>query len=118
MADDVDPPRKPKATPKAGDSKPEGWIDGLARRSTGLPGDETPAPKDREGDKKLWSVFGLGIQFAATVALFALMGYELDKKMNWAPWGLVTLSLLAVIGNLYLLIKESLKEDRPGKRKK
>jgi F0F1-type ATP synthase assembly protein I len=95
-----------------------GWLESLAQRSTGLPEHQTrSSPESRKGDTSLWRLAGLGVQFAATTAIFAFMGIVLDKKMGWSPWGLVSLSLIAVIGNLYLLIKESLKQDittKPG----
>jgi F0F1-type ATP synthase assembly protein I len=101
---------------KDGD-KPAGWIDNLARRSTGLEGDVTPLHGARpKSESNLWRLAGLGVQFAATVAIFAFMGNAIDKRMGWSPWTLVAFSLLAIIGNLYLLIKETLKQDTPAKK--
>jgi F0F1-type ATP synthase assembly protein I len=100
------PPAEPAVKPAAG------WVERLAERSTGLPEYEKRSePESDKGDHGLWRLAGLGLQFAATVALFAWMGNALDHRMGWSPWGLVILSLLAVIGNLYLLIKETLKQD-------
>jgi F0F1-type ATP synthase assembly protein I len=96
-----------------------GWVERLAQRSTGLP--EEPSRNERMepkgGDSSLWRMAGLGIQFAATVAIFAWMGNALDRRMGWSPWGLVSLCLIAVIGNLYLLIKESMRQDGPPKQR-
>jgi F0F1-type ATP synthase assembly protein I len=113
-----DPRREQQGPPHPAEPKP-GWIEGLAMRSTGLPGDAGPSEK-LEADKSPWRFAGLGIQFAATTAVFAWMGWELDRRMGWSPWGLVSLSMFAVIGGLYLLIKEVVKEgadtdDRDGK---
>jgi F0F1-type ATP synthase assembly protein I len=118
------PERQPQSSSEpevtAGNSGTEpadGWIEQLAKRSTGLPEhQQRDQPADRKGDTSLWRLAGLGIQFAATVAIFAWMGNALDKRMGWSPWGLVTLSLIAVVGNLYLLIKESLQQDSPTKK--
>jgi len=55
-------------------------------------------------------VAGLGFQFALTVALFTVFGHVLDQKLGWSPWGVVVMVSVAVVGNLYLLIKESMKE--------
>jgi F0F1-type ATP synthase assembly protein I len=99
-------PQKPQDKPK------DNWLEKLAQKSTGLP-DTAPkpdAPPATAKDATLWKYAGLGLQFAGTVAIFAYLGYELDRWKNWSPWGLVTLSMIAVIGNLYLLIKEGLKE--------
>src|SRR3954463_986502 len=93
--------------------RPDSWLEKLAQKSTGLP-DTSPKPdspaSSKDSDTSLWKYAGLGIQFAGTVALFAFFGYELDKWQNWSPWGVISLSMIAVIGNLYLLIKEGLKE--------
>jgi F0F1-type ATP synthase assembly protein I len=98
-----------------------GWIDSLAQRSTGLPG-TSRATKTESDEKSPWRYAGLGLQFAGTTLIFVLMGYQLDKKMGWSPWGLVSLGMLGVIGGLYLLIKEVIKENadepRPGGGKK
>ena len=89
-----------------------GWIGDLARRSTGLRGDEKRAAEDRSGDRSLWSLAGLGIQFGASVAVFAYLGYALDRWKGWSPWGVVSLTLLAVMGNLYLLVKQGMMEEK------
>jgi F0F1-type ATP synthase assembly protein I len=118
MADDQLPSKNSEDPAKSGEPKPAGWMNDLARRSTGLPEYESsPEPTRQKGDRSIWSLAGLGIQFAVTAALFAFMGHALDVKMGWSPWGLVSLVMIAVIGNMYLLIKESLKEDRPSPRR-
>jgi F0F1-type ATP synthase assembly protein I len=101
------------------DSKPDpseknvGWIDSLAQRSTGLPG--TSRAEDKATDEKSpWRYAGLGLQFLGTTLLFVWMGYELDKRMGWTPWGMVSLAMLSVIGSLYLLIKDVIKENADG----
>ena len=40
------------------------------------------------------------------------MGYLLDREFGWSPWGLLVLTLIGMIGGLYLLIKEALKLTR------
>ena len=91
---------------------PKNWIEKLAEKSTGLPKSEKPetppTPNGPDPDaSNLWRLAGLGIQFAATVALFAWLGYTIDRWQNWNNVALITLSLLALVGNLWLLIKES-----------
>ena len=104
----------------SGDEK-VGWINSLAQRSTGLPQyAKKPVASQPETDNSPWRYAGLGLQFAATTGVFVLMGYELDKRMGWSPWGLVTLGMLGLIGGLYLLIKDVIKsnadtEDREKK---
>ncbi len=113
-------PDQPPKTPGQKPGQKSGWLDDLARRSTGLPEDETPSVTPaRSSDTSLWRLAGLGLQFALTVSIFALMGREVDRRMDWSPWGLVSFTLVAVIGNTYLLIKDVMKDsnDGPGKTK-
>ncbi|MCL2646768.1 MAG: AtpZ/AtpI family protein [Phycisphaerales bacterium] len=109
MPHETEPPKKPEG-------KGGGGLRGLAKRSTGLPADTTPTREN--GDPDAWKVAGLGLQFAITIALFTLFGHILDQKLNWSPWGVVSMVLIAVVGNLYLLIKESLKENNSSAKKK
>jgi F0F1-type ATP synthase assembly protein I len=93
--------------------KKVGWIDSLAQRSSGLPGTSRPVVKVSD-EKSPWRYAGIGLQILGTTLLFVWMGYELDKRMGWTPWGMVTLTMLSVIGSLYLLIKEVMKENADG----
>jgi len=113
---DENPSEKP-LDPTTEKEEKVGWIEGLAKRSTGLPEDATP-PKDQ--GKSSWSYAGTGIQFAATTALFVLMGWYVDRKMGWFPWATVGFTMLGLIGGLYLLIKDAIKDnsDAPKSRKK
>ena len=115
-----DPSRQDESlSPKPSDPTEEkdqkvGWIDRLAQRSTGLPGtDEAPESSTADA-KSAWRYAGVGLQFAATTALFTLMGYGLDRKMGWSPWGTVGLTMVGLIGGLYLLIKEALRDNETG----
>ena len=99
------------------------WIDNLAQRSTGLPDgsgrSENKANPSRNSsqptqEKSPWAMAGVGIQFAVTAAVFAFIGYFLDKRFGWSPWGVIGFSLVGFVGGLYLLIKEFLK-DQGGK---
>lgn len=96
---------KPGSDP---DSK-KGWVEKFAERSTGLPSDK---PANQDQGKSPWSYAGKGLQFAGTTALFAFMGYYLDRRFGWTPWGTVGLAMVGFIGGLYLLIKDALTEDR------
>ncbi|HVT81706.1 MAG TPA: AtpZ/AtpI family protein [Phycisphaerae bacterium] len=110
MAQEPSPEEKPSrdsSIPPTEKDKIVGWIDNLAQRSAGLPQDR-PA---KEKGKSPWSTAGKGLQFAATTALFALMGWWLDRRFGWTPWGTVGLSMLGFIGGLYLLIKEGLTDQ-------
>lgn len=100
--------------PNSADKK-VGWIESLAHRSTGLPGTEKKKPAAKE--KSPWRYAGVGLQFAGTAALFVFMGYKLDEWQGWSPWGTVSLGMLGVIGSLYLLIKDVIKENAEAERR-
>ena len=104
----AEPDKKPPDAPKPS------WINTLAQRSTGLPND-APPPKPQTGDSSLWTLAGLGFQFALSVVALAYLGVWIDRKTGLTPWGVVTLCSIALIGNLYLLIKEAKKRDAEPK---
>lgn len=73
-----------------------------------------PLPEGGEGSKKdgppgLNAVrfMGVGLQFAATVGLFAWVGYWLDGKYGWEPWAVTVSTLLGVGIATYHLLKET-----------
>src|ERR1051325_3822940 len=103
--------QKDKKQSKEDDKKVD-FMDELARRSAGLPSQTTP-----QREKSPWSYAGLGLQFAGTTALFVVMGLYLDHRFGWSPWGTVGLTMLGLVGGLYLLIKDSLKQNRDQDRK-
>ena len=51
---------------------------------------------------------GLGLEFAAAVAGFALVGYWIDRHYETGPWGLVIGAALGLIGGTYNLVRQSL----------
>lgn len=111
----------PDEKPSPSDPK-SNWINNLAQRSAGLP-TERPSPRKTSGEeeKSLWSLAGLGVQFAVTVGVLAYLGILLDRKLNSSPWGLVVLVTLGTIGNLYLLVKQALSENHqkpPGTKER
>jgi F0F1-type ATP synthase assembly protein I len=120
---DIDPREQPAPPPtpesRSGgevDSDAPDWIDSLAQRSSGLPG-TSRATKATTKEKSPWRYAGIGLQFLGTTLLFVWIGYELDKRMGWSPWGMVTLAMLSVIGSLYLLIKDVIKENAESERR-
>lgn len=98
---DPNGPEKPKTS----------WINDLAQRSTGLPGNDPPPKPASSGDSTLWSLAGLGFQFAASTVILAYAGVYIDRWTGHAPWGVVTLVTIALVTNLYLLIKQVNKSD-------
>lgn len=111
---DEKPGEKPLDPTKEKEEK-VGWIEGLAQRSAGLPPKTEPPKKDQE--KSPWSYAGVGLQFAATTAIFVLMGMYVDRRMGSAPWATVGLTMLGLVGGLYLLIKDAIKENADPKEK-
>lgn len=73
---------------------------------------EKPDPRNdsnnKGGDFNLWRFFGMGIQLALTVAVFAALGWWLDDKFGWKPWGLLGFSLFGVAAGMYQFLKASL----------
>ncbi|UCE60377.1 MAG: AtpZ/AtpI family protein [Phycisphaerales bacterium] len=53
--------------------------------------------------------YGLGIEFAAAVAGFGLVGYWIDRRWNSDPWGVVVGAVLGLIGATYNLVRGSTK---------
>ena len=74
-----------------------------------MAGPETPKEPGKSDDFDIWRFFGLGIQLAITVALFAALGWWLDGKMGWTPWGLLGCSLFGVVAGMYHFLKATLK---------
>ncbi|MGH9361536.1 MAG: AtpZ/AtpI family protein [Thermoanaerobaculia bacterium] len=54
----------------------------------------------------------LGVELAAAIAGFTLVGYWVDLHWGSAPWGLVVGVLLGVVGGMYNLIRQSLAASR------
>lgn len=64
---------------------------------------------NKAGDRPSWLRFsGIGFEFVAAVAVFALVGYWVDRRWGTKPWGLVIGAVLGLIGGMYNLIRESL----------
>ena len=61
-------------------------------------------------DKKpTWARYsGVGIEFAAALAGFALVGYWIDRRYGTDPWGIVIGAALGLIGGTYNLVRQSL----------
>ena len=101
-------PDDPKKAP-SNDTK-EDWIERLAQRSTGLP--ETSQAKPQPKQASPWTYAGMGVQFAGTAVVFAVMGYYLDQHMHWSPWGTIVCTMIGLIGGFYLMIKEAFRINK------
>jgi F0F1-type ATP synthase assembly protein I len=49
---------------------------------------------------------------AVGVTLGYAVGWWLDRKFGWSPWGVTVGSLLGVAAGMYLLIKEALRMNK------
>jgi F0F1-type ATP synthase assembly protein I len=57
----------------------------------------------------------VGIELAAAIGGFALVGYWIDRRYATDPWGLVAGLVLGLIGGLYNLVKQSLQAVREAR---
>jgi ATP synthase protein I len=55
----------------------------------------------------------LGIELAASLGGFALLGYWIDRHYGTAPWGLLICALLGLVGGMYNLVRSALQAVRP-----
>ena len=69
---------------------------------------------DKKRDRPSWIRYsGIGIEFAAAVAVFTLVGYWIGRHYGSAQLGLLIGAALGLIGGMYNLIRESLAAFRP-----
>jgi hypothetical protein len=81
------------------------------QRSTGLPGDVSPKQPEVP-DQSRMRLAGLGLQTAVTVAAAVFIGRWIDRHFGWTYAATLTLAMIFLIGNLYLLIKEAMKMNK------
>ena len=69
----------------------------------------------QHGSRSPWRYAGLGLQLAATLVVFVLLGQWLDRKVGTDGVFAILLVLVGFGGNLYLLIRELAAADKNGK---
>ena len=111
MTDPAKP--EPPKTPQ----KREDWIERLARQSSGVGQPEKPEPEssaeaDQKEARRLWKLAGTGLQMAATTGLFWFAGREMDVYFGWHGGASIWMTSLAIVGSLYLVIKEAWKANK------
>ena len=112
----VDQPPKPEGHEPApsGASKPQSFLNNLAQRSTGL--SDQPANSDsdatRTESRQLLRLSGMGLQIAGTLMVFLLIGHWIDQTFGWNYVATITGAAVALIGSMYLLIKEALRLNK------
>ncbi len=70
-------------------------------------------PRDRQPWMRL---AGSGVELAAAVGGFALLGYWIDRHYGSSPRGLLIGALLGLVGGFYNLIKASLSASREARK--
>ncbi|HEY3324731.1 MAG TPA: AtpZ/AtpI family protein [Planctomycetota bacterium] len=70
--------------------------------------EEEPKPSTRkENDASLWRLLNLGVQLAGTVAVFVAVGWWLDNRFGWSPWGVLIAGMLGISAGLYQFVKDA-----------
>ncbi|MCA9314511.1 MAG: AtpZ/AtpI family protein [Planctomycetes bacterium] len=74
---------------------------------------------EREADGSIGSAMSwatVGIELAATVFLFGLLGWWLDGRFGTTPWLLVVLAMLGVTAALIRIIRRATQEERADEK--
>jgi len=50
----------------------------------------------------------VGIEFGGVMGIFAYAGYRADEYYDTKPWLMIVFMFLAFLGEMYLIIKETL----------
>ena len=90
----------------------------LGLYESGLMVEERNDPRRRSDpqDRQPWiRLAGSGMELAAAVGGFSLLGYWIDRHYDSSPWGLLIGALLGLIGGFYNLIKASLSASREAR---
>jgi F0F1-type ATP synthase assembly protein I len=67
-----------------------------------MPAQREPSP---------WRYAGVGLELAGVVAVLAWLGYAFDNWRGTAPWGVLAGSTIGVVGGLYNLVKQVIREQ-------
>ncbi len=97
--------------------KKKSWIDDMASRTAGLPShhEDLKSKENKEtadSSDNPWRIAGLGLQMAGTVGLMWWLGYGLDRHFGWGNKAAITMTVIAIVGSLYLILKEALKYNK------
>ncbi len=76
--------------------------------------DQSPQNKDSlvEAYRKLAPYLNIGYTWAASVILFTLLGWYLDKEWGTYPWLTFAGAIIGVIGGFYHFLRTVLNEDK------
>lgn len=60
-------------------------------------------------DRSQWGQYlGLGLEVMMGVLLGLGVGWWLDEKFGWSPWGVLVGTMLGLASGMYLLLKQTL----------
>ncbi len=77
--------------------------------------DHSRSGSDRhETLRQLGKLSGIGIEFAVTIGFGVYVGYKLDERYGWYPWGILTGSVIGMAIGFYQFFKAALPK-RGGK---
>jgi len=63
----------------------------------------------RQEQQPTWVTYsGMGIELAASVVGFTLLGWWLDRHFGWSPWGVLAGVFLGLAGGTYNLVRGAL----------
>jgi F0F1-type ATP synthase assembly protein I len=66
-------------------------------------------PKQSSSTSRAYSI---GMELAAAVAGFTLVGYWIDRHYHTGPWGILIGVALGLVGGMYNLIRSALASSR------
>jgi F0F1-type ATP synthase assembly protein I len=101
------------------ESDPSNQALALGLNESGLMVEERNDPrrlKDPQDRQPWMRLAGTGVELAAAVGGFALLGYWIDRHYDSSPRGLLIGALLGLIGGFYNLIKASLSASREARK--
>ncbi|MBB4078416.1 F0F1-type ATP synthase assembly protein I [Lewinella aquimaris] len=68
-----------------------------------------PSPTNGKNDARAWTKYmGIGAQLIGTIGVCIFIGIWLDGQLGTNPWITILLSLVGVIGGLWVSVKDLL----------
>lgn len=80
--------------------------------------DPTKGKKHPDGGvSETYRMLGIGIELAVSILGLTLIGWFLDQRYDWSPWGASIGAMLGIVGGCYNAIKEVNAAEKRRKRK-
>lgn len=77
----------------------------------------SPDP-ERRSSTGAWKMAGAGMELAAALVAFVLIGLWIDRHFETDPWGILICSAIGIIGGMYNLVRRYVHEMfRPPNKK-